>query len=246
MYSDEYYYASQELFDSILGFASLGGLVNLLAFALSVTAYVLLSLGLYSIANRRGIKHAWLAWLPIGNVWILGSISDGYQAAVNGRKRAKRKVLLALDILMCIFMTVMIVCLVMVFMNAFHFVFSSMYEMGVVDEDMLLDDMAFLGNILGPMLAALGVALVVFGLSIALIVVEYMAYYDLFASCDPGKKTLFLVLGIVISLLGLPLTSVFVFACRNKDLGMPLCQEQLSQSPVCPESSQQPEHGADE
>ena len=56
--------------------------VYLLLLVASVTMYVLQSLGAYTVAKRRGIHHPWLAWLPIGNVWIWGSISDQYQYVV--------------------------------------------------------------------------------------------------------------------------------------------------------------------
>ena len=245
MYSDEFYYASEALFGSMVGFAGLGMAVNLLAVALSVTSYVLLSLGLYRIATRRGIKHGWLAWLPVGNLWILGSISDGYQSAVNGRKSDKRKILLVLNILMYILFAIMIVGVVMMLVNVFQFTLSNMDAMGMADEKLLMEDLSYIGDVLGPLFAALAAAYAVFGLCVAMTVVEYMALYDLFASCDPGNKTLFLVLGLVLSLFGLPLTSVFVFVCRNKDLGMPHRRQQVSPLLTDPEIFQQPEDSAD-
>ena len=35
---------------------------------LGLISYVLHSLGLYTIAKRRGIHNSWLAWLPFGNL----------------------------------------------------------------------------------------------------------------------------------------------------------------------------------
>lgn len=53
-------------------------------------------------------------------------------------------------------------------------------------------------------------------------ILEYMAYYDVFASTDPKNATLFLMLGLVADLMGLSiLMAVFVFISRKKDLGMP-------------------------
>ena len=51
-------------------------IVLLLALAFSIVSYVLSAVGIYRIAKRRGIHHAWLAWVPVGNSWLLGSISD--------------------------------------------------------------------------------------------------------------------------------------------------------------------------
>ena len=52
---------------------------NVLMFGLSIAAYVLQALGLYTIAKRRGISNPWLAWVPVAWVWVLGSISDQFR-----------------------------------------------------------------------------------------------------------------------------------------------------------------------
>ena len=65
-----------------------------ISFLLSVGTYVLTALGLYTIAQRRGINKPWLAWIPVVNVWTLGCISDQYRYVVKGEKKSKRKVLI--------------------------------------------------------------------------------------------------------------------------------------------------------
>lgn len=171
----------------------------LLVLAFSVTAYILQSLGMYTIAKRRGIHHPWLSWLPIGNVWLLGSISDQYQYIAKGRVRNRRKVLLGLSIGMYASVIPMLVSL-------FAAAFSEAAGSAVGD--------ALLGT---TVVVVLFTYLVMIVLAIILLVFEYMALYDLFASCDPGNAVLFLVLTICLGVV-LPF---FVFACRNKDLGMP-------------------------
>ena len=61
---------------------ALGGLVNTFSFVFTIAMYVLSAWGMYTIANRRGIHRPWLAWIPVANMWILGSISDQYQLSV--------------------------------------------------------------------------------------------------------------------------------------------------------------------
>ena len=39
-----------------------------LVMLIGVAAYVFESLALHTIADRRGNPHAWLAWMPIGNL----------------------------------------------------------------------------------------------------------------------------------------------------------------------------------
>ena len=187
----------------------LGGIVMglimffyLLMFGFAIVAYVLQSIGMHTIAKRRGIKNPWLCWLPIGNAWILGSISDQYQYVAKGKVRNRRKVLLALAIAAgCI--TAVLVVLAFV---------GALYMMG------------YGAVVLGAEVAAgamLVVVIMVYLLIVALVIVQavlqYMALYDLFASCNPNNSTLFLVLSIFFSVT-LPF---FVFFSRKKDLGMP-------------------------
>ena len=161
--------------------------------AVSMAAYVLQSVGMYSIADRRGIRNAWLAWIPIGNLWILGSISDQYQYLTKGKIKNRRKALLVLIVAEVV---AYIVC------------FVSMIIAGI--------STAISGTPAAAIVTVLA-GLVMAAISIALVVITYMCYYDLFRSCEPGSATLFLVLSILISY-ALP---VVVFLCRKKDLGMP-------------------------
>ena len=48
--------------------------VGLLFLAIGVAAYVLNAVGLYTMAKKRGIESPWLAWLPVGNQYILGAL----------------------------------------------------------------------------------------------------------------------------------------------------------------------------
>ena len=66
--------------------------------AAGITMYVLHSLGIYTIAKKRGIATPFLAWIPVANIWILGSIADQYDEAVKGVKKKSRILLLVLEI----------------------------------------------------------------------------------------------------------------------------------------------------
>ena len=55
--------------------------------------WVLEGIAYHTMARRRGLRHRWLVWLPVGRDWIQGSLSDQYQYLVRGQIRSKRKVL---------------------------------------------------------------------------------------------------------------------------------------------------------
>ena len=167
----------------------------------SILVYVLHSVGLYSIAKRRGIQNPWLAWIPLANLWTLGSVSDQYQYVTKGKVTHRRKVLIGLTIaLYAIVIVFMVMALYMIFGLAADPYANSMGS-GLVG--------VIIGIVVGYF-ALLGVA-------ITLLVFQYIAYYDLYNSCNPNNCTVFLVLSIIFSFL----TPYFVFAVRKKDLGMP-------------------------
>lgn len=171
------------------------GVIMLFAFAYAITTYVLHSLGLYTIARRRRISNPWLAWIPVGNLWLLGCVSDQYQHMTKRKVTGRRKILLGLNIAAIAIYFLWVFCMVL--------------------------GMVFAGGagtaIAGSVLLMLFVLLAFFGIVIALAIFEYMCYYDLYHSCDPNNSVLFLVLSIVFS----GIMPFFVFTCRNKDNGMP-------------------------
>ena len=69
-----------------LGIIAIVLVAYLLTFGLGITVYILYSLGIYTIAQRRGIKHPWMAWLPVANMWVLGSIADQYRYVSHGQR----------------------------------------------------------------------------------------------------------------------------------------------------------------
>ena len=182
-------------------------LVCLGSMILSVVVYILHALGLYTIAQRRQIKHGWMAWLPIVNLWILGSISDQYQYVVKGKVRNRRKTLVSLSIAMWAMYIVFWIGYIMIFVNLFLHT-DSLAHMGIAQ------GMQMFGT---PMLVSVAAILTMLVLAIILAVFQYIAYHDLYASCKPDSAVLFTVLSILINVT-LPF---FVFSCRKSDRGMP-------------------------
>ena len=143
----------------------------LVAIAFSVVSYVLFSRGMQVIARRRGIRKSWLAWVPVANMWTLGSISDQYQYVVKGKIRNRRKVLLGLMIgYVAIFVLLEVI-------TAFFF----------GEENVAVFALLFL--------AALGI----FAVAVLYMVFLYIALYDLYVSCDPENAVLYLVLSILLN-----------------------------------------------
>ncbi len=217
----------------------------MLASVLSIASYVLLALGLYTMAKRRGINKPWLAWIPVANVWLLGCISDQYRQVAKGEKKAKRKLLLTLDIVMIVLAVVLVAVVVSWFVGLVaeipwpdmtleddYWRSSYSVDMGDAELEEFIEDLfdaldsseaeEYLINSLGTLLLIMGLSLVLLVVSIWASVLIFMAYYDVFTSSDPKNATIFFALGLILSLFGLGVVmSVLVFVCREKDEGMP-------------------------
>ena len=221
-YEYQYNVAMQDMMESIASAGSVGSSVG---WVLSIAAYVLTALALYTIAQRRGIRKAWLAWIPVADVWILGSISDQFRYVVKGEIKSKRKLLLTLNI-------ISVVLGIAAFVWVISFVVSIVSAaMQNVPEHMLFQ------RITGPLLGGAALALVALALGIVKAIFYYMALYDLYSSCEPKNNVLYLVLSIIpmIATVALPL---FLFLCRDKDEGMPPRRESAPE-PAAAESWQQ-------
>ncbi|MDF2523013.1 MAG: conserved rane protein of unknown function [Clostridiales bacterium] len=49
-----------------------------------VLNYVVMSILLMKLAEKKNLKNRWLSWVPIGNLWILGKIIESF---LIGKKR---------------------------------------------------------------------------------------------------------------------------------------------------------------
>ena len=197
--------------------------LNFTTSGLGILVYILQSWALYTIAQRRGINKPWLAWIPMVNVWIIGSISDQYQYIVKRQVKNKRKVLLGLNIAMTVLVVLLIVAIVwlivaLVMMGISMELFSNgnmvSGNLDAVTWDMLSDE---IGVVLIIMFSALPLTV----LAVIQTVYFYMAMYDVFRSCDPSNSTLYLVLSLVGNVVVEGAYCIFLMLCKDKDSGMP-------------------------
>ena len=182
---------------------------------LSLVTYVLTALALYTIARRRGLKNPWLAWIPVADCWLLGSLSDQYRYVVKGEHKSKRKILLFFRILTAVMWVSLIGLLIKL---CFHAVGSVFW--GTMSDERIF-------QILHQSLNLLVMCLPLIGISIAYAVFSYMALYDIYKSLDPANCVLFLVLSILFGVT----EPFFLFFSRNKDDGMPPRKQPVVDTP---------------
>ena len=197
-------------------------------FLVAIATYVFMALSLYTIAKRRFFldHRSWLAWVPFAQFWVLGSISDDYQWMVWSRKKKKRIVMLALNIIQLIAAVVIVLGL--------NRIIQALLNAGVTDEESLsnmlfyiqtkMDDPYNMSAVAKKLLGALTrntnliimCTVVTFATAVTHAVFYYMALYDLYRSCDPGNAKVFLVLSILIGIT----IPFFMMICRKQDKGL--------------------------
>ena len=200
-------YLMETGFSEVVGSLVSMALSSFMSFGMSILAYVFTALSLYTIAQRRGIKNPWMAWVPVLNAWILGSISDQYRYVVKGQIRNRRKVLVALNVLQVLAVVVSVVVTMVPIVD----LIINIAQLESMQES------AIAGYILKKFLPLIGAGIVMFILAVVSMVFGAMSYYDVFASCDPDNRVLFLVLGLLIRIT----MPIFLFLCRKQDGGMP-------------------------
>ena len=64
---------------------------SLISIGLGIVGYVLTAISLYQIGKRRRIRNYGLAWVPIGNLWVINAIGDQYQEIRTGQRQYLRR-----------------------------------------------------------------------------------------------------------------------------------------------------------
>ncbi len=157
--------------------------------------YVMNAYPLFAIARRRGLKHAWLAWVPIGGAYVLGNISDDYQLMNRDNLKNRR-------IWLPVLQGLTVVLIVAIWVWAL-FSFGNENPLGIAG--------------LPFVLAAMAVCVVG-------AVMKWMATYDLFRSCEPYRAGVYLAICLGIRFV-MPAFSIvreiLMLVVCQKDQGMP-------------------------
>lgn len=175
-----------------------------------ILLYILSALALYTMASSRGIRGAWLAWVPIANIWVLGSLSDQYRYVVRGKSTGRR---IALVIQRCAIVVLWVLIGSIVLSATARGMRVSPFDPGYIISFVLTRG----GIMIALLAAAIGI------LELWFFILKLMALYDVYRSCDPSNALLFLILNIL-----LPVTyPILLFLNREKENGMPPRKEDL-------------------
>ena len=189
----------------------------ILVVLVNIVLYVIKSLGLYTIAKRRGIACPWLAWLPVGCEWITGSIADQYRKVTSGKATVRRFIIVALAVI-----SIGLTCFTTTTLSSKA---DEIDELAVyveehgedLDEEEALEYVTEVFDELGEILGGFTLVAALSGVvALASNVYWFVCAGDVYASCCPKNGTMMLVLSFF-----LPILAPFFFFCnKEKDAGM--------------------------
>lgn len=171
---------------------------------IGIASYVMTSLSLYTIADRRQIKNPWLAWIPLANYWIVGSIADDYDE----QRGIKRKWRVALLTMALIFFGVFVAFYAVLIAWIVFMVVKSQY--GYYVEPTMQGIFAIIIPIY--------LVLIVFAmLGMALQFCRVICIYKIFESTVPEKALKYILLYILVPLAG----PICLMRCRKSGYAKP-------------------------
>lgn len=169
-----------------MAFGSMAGIlavVYLVVFLFSIASYIMQSIAFMKMAKKVGVAHSWLAFIPIGNVYILGRIADAGKAKHTNTRR--------MMISTALFFVVYVLLIALVVAAALSAPMADEFPMQFV-------------------LPMLLMVLVFFAIVICLAVFEYIAIYHI---CDNfgGDNGVAYFVGVLLGTFFVPIVAVVLF-----------------------------------
>ncbi len=148
----------------------------------SIGLYIMQSIAVMKMAKKRNIKNGWLAWIPVASDYMFGKVSEP-----TGKGKKTGITLLVLNIVMSVVTVIFAIIMV-----AFMMVLAFNQDSNVIDS----------GTAGIPILIAFLLGLVVIlGVSIAYIVVKFIAYYRICENFGGESGTGFFIGTLITTLL---------------------------------------------
>lgn len=157
-------------------------LVYLILIGISIAQYIMYSLSMYTIADKRGIKNAWLSWIPVGEAWVIGKIADEYDERTNTKKNWA-KTLLILSLLGSVLFVVAYVAFV-AFMIASGFLSEGYFE----NEAILISVALYLFLLIAALMM------------IAASILKTICLYKVYESIVPQKAIKYMIVSTIVPL----------------------------------------------
>lgn len=180
---------------------SLFAVTLLVSGIIGLLLYIFNGIGLMKMSNSLGLKHGWISFIPVANIYALGRVAQNY-VKKDGRKSAKLgAALLTLYIIMFVISIIFFVFLGIALVTVFQLASSAVLDNSTMNIEMF-----------SSFIPVIVFYFVFMAVAIAYIVVYYVALYKIFDMFS-NHGALFTVLSIFFT----SLAPIFIFAIRNGD-----------------------------
>ena len=163
---------------------------GMIALSIGVTVYVLRALGLYRLAARAGLDAPWLAWIPIGDAYVMGALS--IKSPYVMRKFPKMNIIL--PVIYAVSIVIPIVFQIVFMLSALAF--AAPFFSGFAGEVLIVFIIFYVLTLL---------------FSLFLSVVYTFVLYHIFKVYDPQNAVLYTILSVF------GLSFIFLFIIRNRE-----------------------------
>ena len=168
---------------------------------IGLALYLLESIGVYKMAKSAEIKNPWLAFIPVANGWVFGTIAEKYKKK-NGTKSARFGIIL--PVLEGI---VLIEAIALTIFTVISIKEITGYALDAVNTSSEMAPEQFMSLI--PVIILYFALMAV---SIAYAVVFFIALWRVYSSFDKPNATLYIVLSVVFTI-SVP---IILFIIRNR------------------------------
>ncbi len=169
--------------------------VYLLIAGLLLATYIMNAIAFYTLARRRQIPNPFLAWIPIANSWIIGSIVDDYEKRLGFNRKWRVLMLTLVIVIEALVILLSAVMMVMIF------------SMALVSDGKPSAEAIF-GFVVTAYLFIIGIAV----LASLQQMVLCLCIYKIYESTVPEKAVKYFLLSYLVPLA----QSVCLLKCRNK------------------------------
>ena len=184
------------IFDELLVALSAFSLALGISGVLGIALFVLKGLGLYRMAKGIGMSNSWLAFIPVANIYVLGSISQKYVKR-DGTKSAKMGVIL---LLLYIAELILAIALLIFFVISVVAIISNA-ELAIETESQMTMEM------FSSFIPVIALYFVLLAVAISYAVTFFVALWRIYSLYDGKNATVYLVLSILFG----AITPVFLF-----------------------------------
>ena len=168
---------------------------------IGLALYLLESIGVYKMAKSAEIKNPWLAFIPVANGWVFGTIAEKYKKK-NGKKSARFGIIL--PVLEGI---VLIEAIALTIFTVISIKEITGYALDAVNTSSEMAPEQFMSLI--PVIILYFALMAV---AIAYAVVFFIALWRVYSSFDKPNATLYIVLSVVFTI-SVP---IILFIIRNR------------------------------